>query len=230
MAKFLTTRGVSYEIENIINNAKKRLVLISPYVKIPGTLFQSLKDADSRKVKITLVYGKKKGLDPDVISQLRQLDNLSLCFLENLHAKCFFNEECMVITSLNLLDYSEQNNREMGILVSVAEDKDVFEDACKEAQLIIHSSTKYDLRRSTIRERPKDTYSHKAGTGGGHCLRCQTGIPFNLDKPLCPNCYSKWSEYKNPDYQEEYCHRCGAPALTTIDKPLCHRCFKILFG
>ena len=229
MAKFLTTRGVSYEIENIIKNANRFLVLISPYVSIPETLLQSLKDADRRKVKIALVYGKRE-LDYDVRSQLEQLDNLLLYFLENLHAKCYYNENHMVITSLNLLDYSEQNNREMGILVSVAEDKDVFEDAYKEAQLIIHSSTKYDLRRSTIRERPKDTYSHKAGTGGGHCLRCQTGIPFNLDKPLCPNCYSKWSEYKNPDYQEKYCHRCGAPALTTIDKPLCHRCFKILFG
>ena len=229
MAKFLTTRGVSYEIENIIKNANRFLVFISPYVSIPETLLQSLKDTDRRKVKIALVYGKRE-LDYEVRSQLEQLDNLSLYFLENLHAKCYYNENHMVITSLNLLDYSEQNNREMGILVSVAEDKDVFEDAYKEAQLIIHSSTKYDLRRSTIRERPKDTYSHKAGTGGGHCLRCQTGIPFNLDKPLCPNCYSKWSEYKNPDYQEKYCHRCGAPALTTIDKPLCHRCFKILFG
>ncbi len=230
MSKFLTTRGVSYELENIIKKAKRSLVLISPYVSIiPETLFQSLKDADRRKVKITLVYGKKE-LVPNVISQLGQLDNLSLYFLENLHAKCYFNEECMVITSLNLLDYSEQNNREMGVLVNVAEDKDVFEDALKEAQLIINSSTKYDLGRSTVRERSKDTYSHKAWTGGGYCLRCQTGIPLNLDKPLCPNCYSKWLEYKNPDYQEKYCHKCGTPASATIDKPLCHRCYKILFG
>ena len=218
MAKFLTTRGTTSQIEDIINNAKKRLVLISPYVKIPGTLFQSLKDADSRKVKITLVYGKKE-LDPDVISQLRQLDNLSLCFLENLHAKCFFNEECMVITSLNLYEFSEQNNREMGILVSVAEDKDVFEDAYKEAQLIIHLSTKYDWRR------PRSNHYHSRTKQKGYCVRCGAVIPYDLEKPFCHGCFLKWDEWGDPYYEEHYCHTCGKTAPTSRAKPECHSCY-----
>ena len=60
MAKFLTARDTASEIEKIINNAQNRLVLISPFVKIPETLLQNLKVADSRKVKITLVYGKEE--------------------------------------------------------------------------------------------------------------------------------------------------------------------------
>ncbi len=107
MAKFLTTRGTSSNLENIINAAERRLVLISPYVRIPETLFPCLKAADKKNVKITLVYGKKGGLSDDLIGQLKQLVNLSLYFDRNLHAKCYFNETSMVITSMNLYDYSE---------------------------------------------------------------------------------------------------------------------------
>jgi hypothetical protein len=38
MAKFLTTRKSSSSLEDIIDDAKSHLVLISPFVKIPDTL------------------------------------------------------------------------------------------------------------------------------------------------------------------------------------------------
>jgi len=218
MAKFLTTRGTTSQIEDIINNAKKRLVLISPYVKIPGTLFQSLKDADSRKVKMTLVYGKKE-LDSDVMSQLRQLDNLSLCFLENLHAKCFFNEEYMVITSLNLYDFSEQKNREMGVLISRNDDEGIFRDAESEAKRIINLSTKYDWRRS------RSNHYHSRTKQKGYCVRCGTAIPYDLEKPFCHGCFLKWDEWGDPYYEEHYCHTCGKTAPTSRAKPECHSCY-----
>jgi hypothetical protein len=37
MAEFLTTTGISHKIENIILNAKKNLILVSPYLKISKT-------------------------------------------------------------------------------------------------------------------------------------------------------------------------------------------------
>ena len=218
MARFLTTRGASYEIENIISTAKNSLVLISPYIKIPEPLLQSLKDAAKRKVKITLVYGKGK-LKPDVVSQLEQLDNLSLYFLNNLHAKCFLNEECMVITSLNLLDSSEQN-REMGVLISAKDDEDVFKGAVKEAKLIIGSSTKDELRR------PKGKpYSYRTKQTG-FCIRCKRKIPYNLDYPLCDECFEVWVQYGDLDYPEHYCHTCGKRASTSKARPECNSCYK----
>jgi sugar-specific transcriptional regulator TrmB len=89
MAKFLTTRGTTSEIESIINSARNRVVLMSPFIKIPESLFQNLRVADSRGVRITIVHGKK-ALEPSVFSQLNQLKNLELRFLENLHGKCYF--------------------------------------------------------------------------------------------------------------------------------------------
>ena len=64
MADFLTTQGTSYNLENIIINATKWLVLISPYLNITENFLQRLQDADRRKVKIIIVYGKDE-LKPD---------------------------------------------------------------------------------------------------------------------------------------------------------------------
>lgn len=91
MAKFLTTRGTAFHIEEIINAANTRLVLISPFVRIPETLYQCLKLADKKGVKTCFVYGKRD-LDPAVLAELKELHNLSLYFHKDLHAKCFFNE------------------------------------------------------------------------------------------------------------------------------------------
>lgn len=134
MAELLTTKGTSHHIEDIITNAKKRLTLISPYIKLSKTFLGRLQDANKRGVKVTLVYGKDQ-LNPDEMSKLEQLNNLSLYFLENLHAKCYFNEECMVITSMNMHDFSESSNREMGVLIRKDKERDneVFDNAVKES-------------------------------------------------------------------------------------------------
>lgn len=228
MAKFLTTLGSQAEIENIIDNARNRLVVISPYIRIQETLLQSLKAADRRSVKIVLVYGKDE-LKPETKSQLEQLSNLSLYFLENLHAKCFFNEESMVITSLNLYESAEGNNREMGVLISRKEDEDCFKDAVKEASVIVSSAAKVELGKPKVRTQSKTKRSTSGGTGG-YCIRCKTLIPLNPDQPLCRDCYDEWAEWENPDYEEKFCHTCGKPTPTTIEKPLCHHCYAVLFG
>ena len=151
MAGFLTTRAITSAIEDIINNAEKSLVLVSPFIKVPESLFQNLMAADKQGVRITLIFGKRE-LDDDVRKQLRQLKNLKVLFLENLHAKCYFNEQSMVITSLNLYDFSEQNNREIGVLVKIQDDENVYREALKEIQRIYKISSSYDLVNGLLEE------------------------------------------------------------------------------
>ena len=43
MAKFLTTSAVTYQVEKIIREAKKKLVLVSPYIKITKTFLERFK-------------------------------------------------------------------------------------------------------------------------------------------------------------------------------------------
>jgi hypothetical protein len=241
MAKFLTTRGAASELERIINYADKGLVLISPFIKIPSSLFQNLKAADKRGVKISIVHGKKQ-LDADTLAQFNELNNESAYFLENLHAKCYFNEQSMVITSLNLYDFSEQQNREMGVLISKNEDEEVFNEAVREARMMISLATRLDSNiqvSQTISKQgqaakvsqPKpgdeinllDVFATFFGRNNGFCIGCKKSIDYDEFRPYCPECYGLWKQDKT--LKAKYCHICGKTFSTSINKPVCRPCW-----
>ena len=243
MAVFLTTRGTTSELEKIINNAIDGVVLISPFIKIPDSLFQNLKAAAQRGVKISIVYGKSQ-LEPETLKRLMELRNAKLYFLENLHAKCYFNEKSMVITSLNLYDSSEENNREMGVLVTKQEDEAVYNEAGREARMIIDLAVRSDLNAQVTEQekvRPQkqreigepksiwhrdlsDVFSAFFGKNNGFCIGCRTKIDFDEYRPYCPSCYGKWAQNKRQ--KAKYCHACGRESTTTINKPRCRSCYE----
>ncbi|PKG42785.1 phospholipase D family protein [Psychroflexus sp. MES1-P1E] len=139
MAKFLTTVATSFYIEEIILNAKTSLTLVTPYLKLSKNLIERIMDADNRGIVITLIYGKNK-LHANEQRKLDVLNNLELYFCENLHAKCYHNEDSMIITSMNLYEFSEKNNREMGIFVEKDIDLKIFEDSLREIDSIKNAS------------------------------------------------------------------------------------------
>jgi phosphatidylserine/phosphatidylglycerophosphate/cardiolipin synthase-like enzyme len=98
-----------------------------------------LEDKDRLKIDIRIVYGKSD-LHPDEIKWMQKLDYVRVSFCKNLHAKCYINESECIISSLNLYEFSQVNNNEMGILVRKYEDNEVFKDAYEEAQRIIRIS------------------------------------------------------------------------------------------
>ena len=59
----------------------------------------------------------------------------------------------------------------------------------------------------------------------GHCIRCNTAIPFDPSKPLCDSCYEAWVKFGNRFYEEKYCHCCGEEKKVTVATPLCYNCF-----
>ena len=233
MAEFLTTRLISAELEQLINEAKAWIFLISPYNDIPETLFQCIKSADNKGKKIYFVYGKKKELNQDTEAKLRQLRNLDLFFCDNLHAKCYFNESTMIITSMNLYAYSDQNNREMGVLAKKIEDSQIYEKAYQEVQRVMEHSARVSLAQPIL-TKPQHVYEAQPkrvnetqpirGKQSGYCIRCGTPIDFNADKPHCYKCFQSWNRYGDIDYPEKYCHQCGKKTETTKDQPRCSKC------
>ena len=108
MAKFLNTSATNYFLEELIKEAKDRLILISPFLKLNDRIKELLSDKNRLKIDVRIVYGK----------------NESLC----------------IITSLNLYEFSQVNNNEMGVLIQRSEDTDLYRDAYEEAQRIIRVS------------------------------------------------------------------------------------------
>ncbi len=139
MAKFLNTSATNYYLEELIKNASDRLFLISPFLKLNDRIKELLEDKNRLKIDVRIVYGKSE-LQPDEINWLRELSFIRTSFCKNLHAKCYLNEESCIVTSLNLYEFSQVNNNEMGIVFSRESDPDIYKDAYEEAQRIIRIS------------------------------------------------------------------------------------------
>jgi len=139
MAKFLNTSATNYFLEELIKGAKDRLILISPFLKLNDRMKELLADKNRLKIDVRIVYGKSE-LQLEEINWLKELTYIRTSFCKNLHAKCYLNEEFCIITSLNLYEFSQVNNNEMGVLIQRAEDAELYKDSYEEAQRIIRIS------------------------------------------------------------------------------------------
>jgi len=146
MAKFLNTRKAVSEMEDLIRNAGEKLILISPYLRLSKD-FKELLTYRNSKDKITTVIFGKSYLKPDEMSFLQELRFVILKYNEDLHAKCYVNEDKMIITSLNLYEFSMANNKEMGVLIDKNDQTDaqLFEDAFKEVDYINETSKRFEF-------------------------------------------------------------------------------------
>ena len=161
MAKFLNTSATNYYLEELIKSASDRLILISPYLKLNDRIKELLEDKNRLKIDVRIVYGKSE-LKLDEINWLNELSFVRTSFCKNLHAKCYMNESDCIITSLNLYEFSQVNNNEMGVLVSRDDDGQVYKDAYEEAQRIVRISdeVRISLEKVSAKENgtpPKET-------------------------------------------------------------------------
>lgn len=139
MAKYLNTSATNYYLEELIKGASERLILISPFLKLNDRIKELLEDKNRLKIDIRVVYGKSE-LQPEEINWLKELTYIRTSFCKNLHAKCYLNEESCIITSLNLYEFSQVNNNEMGVHISRSDDAEIYREAFEEAQRIIRIS------------------------------------------------------------------------------------------
>lgn len=139
MAKFLDTTGVSYHLQQLINKANERLILISPFLKINERIKQSLEDKNRLKIDIRVIYGKNE-LQPDENNWLKSQTSIRSSFCKDLHAKCYLNESEAIITSMNLYEFSQVNNNEMGIYVVKETDPVLYNEIYEEVKRLIRVS------------------------------------------------------------------------------------------
>ena len=151
MAKFLNSSGTTYHLEELIKNASDRLIIISPYLKLNERIKELLEDRNRLKIDIRIVYGKND-LQPEEINWLKNLTFIRTSFCKNLHAKCYLNENECIITSLNLYEFSQVNNNEMGVLIYRNEDAKLYADTYEEAQRIIRISDEVRMSLEKVTE------------------------------------------------------------------------------
>jgi phosphatidylserine/phosphatidylglycerophosphate/cardiolipin synthase-like enzyme len=243
MAKYLRTSAISAGVEELISEARERLYIISPYLKLSDHVKELLNDKEREKLEVRIIFGKQE-LNPNEMHYLQNLKYVRLYFSKNLHAKCYLNEKKMIICSMNLYEFSQQNNREMGILIerNIDSDRQVYEDAWKDIDsilnnatdfayveapkpaekstddIIAHQTPKPEIKKADV----KTTILKSNGKPAGYCIRTGVSIPFNVEKPMSYDAFKSWSKYSDPEYPEKYCHFSGEPSSgeTCVSKPI----------
>jgi len=236
MAKFLDTAGISYYLQRVIEDAKKFLILVSPYLKMNARIRELLFEKDRVGIKIYIIYGKK-ALNPLEKTWLQSLKNTRIKFCKNLHAKCYINEGTAIVTSMNLYDFSEINNKEMGILIVKSSDRSLYSDTSKEVRRLLENSDEVTPEESAVEEKtdeeskklevPEKPKKFNKNIPMGFCIACDKELPLNLRKPYCLPCYRE-RNFRKQTYIEGFCHVCGSEYKTSLAKPLCNNCYKKL--
>lgn len=155
MFEFLNTQGLREWIPRMIREAQKEMVIVVPYIKTSENMYQALLEADKRGVESLIVY-REESLKPQEKEKLLAISNLNLLHHPNVHAKCYMNESHLLITSMNLYEYSELNNREMGILITKwhysHHENNPVDAAIREIRSIINSSQLEKKSQETEKE------------------------------------------------------------------------------
>jgi hypothetical protein len=121
MAKFLKGNELNTEIGRIFEGAEKNLILISPYIKLHHRYADELKTrVQDDNLQIIIVFGKNeqditKSLTASDLEFFKQFPNIEIRYEKRLHAKFYANESAQIITSMNLYDFSQDENIEVGV-------------------------------------------------------------------------------------------------------------------
>jgi len=240
----LNTDETISKLVSLIKNARKHVVLVSPYVTLgkEDRIGQAIRVALNNKVSVTLIFR----LDNDIQSVARTFSEylqeltargLQIRLLPRLHAKLYWSESEVIISSLNLLSSSFLSSIEVGLWSNEPADVAQAREFIRK-EIEPHFLSGEDIQklgggqaggtarvpRSTRQvERPR-----APATMHGFCIRCALAIDLDPEKPYCWDHYQKWAEYENADYEDSYCHGCGKEHPATMNKPLCRNCYRKL--
>jgi hypothetical protein len=146
MARFLDTHGMHAEIAALIEEARERVVLVSPLLRVNSRLRTLLENKGETLVRI--VYSQTQ-LDADELRWLSERSNLRMHVCDELHAKCYLSEARCVLGSLNLHKFGVESKDEMGVLLSRSEDAALYFAAGREVERLLVRSQEIRLVMAT---------------------------------------------------------------------------------
>lgn len=124
MATFLTGNELNAQLENLFEYADEYIILISPYIKLHERYASALQaKKDNPNLKIIVVFGKNendfsKSMKQEDFNFFKDFPNIEIRYEKRLHAKYYANESSAILTSMNLYNFSQDNNIEAGVLTN----------------------------------------------------------------------------------------------------------------
>ncbi|MBS9767740.1 MAG: phospholipase D family protein [Flavobacteriaceae bacterium] len=141
--EILGTTEISYEIEQMLKEPKEFLILVTPYLKLNQRLKVKLADAFHRLEKVFVLYRDNQN-DISEIEWFKEFAKVELFAVQNLHSKIYINEKTAIIASMNLYEYSQINNHEIGVKFDLNSDKKEYERCLDEVRIIVETEYSKD--------------------------------------------------------------------------------------
>jgi len=222
MSEFITSGNIAFQIKKIITEARENIYIVVPALAMTRELYELLKDASERNINISFLYGNNE-LDPSEIATLAELKNFKLHCIPDINSRCYYNETVMLITSMNIYEFSDNNRFDMGVLIYRDSDRELYTKASNEISSMIEMAQKimkdFEEELARLRESGQKPYVYQ-----GFCIRCAMPITFNIEQPYCRACSVKSEPCSESEAGEFYCHSCGRKAEVTGRSPLCTEC------
>jgi hypothetical protein len=160
-----------------------------------------------------------------------------------------------ILTSMNLYDFSQDNNIEAGILLETpiislisgsnsteSEAISYFEEVIENSELLFKKEPQYSsgvfgigkrYEKSIVVENKienvakikKEVKLH-VKQEDGFCIKCGKEIPLKPTAPYCRDCYANWKKVSDKKHQEKYCHICGTQNKSSLSFPACFSCYR----
>lgn len=124
--QFIFNTDLVAGLENLIKNAKHKLLLVSPFIDLSKEIKAALNEHILKHdFELFVLFGKNednlyKSIKKDSFEFLKQFPNVEIRYNERLHAKFYQNDFDFIMTSINLYDYSLAKNIEVGITCNYA--------------------------------------------------------------------------------------------------------------
>jgi phosphatidylserine/phosphatidylglycerophosphate/cardiolipin synthase-like enzyme len=251
----LSGTDISGEVLKLIDGAKERLLLVTPYFDPWDRLKMEIRRACGRpglRVGLLLRGGEDKEKQEAKAAEIRSF-GAAVEYLSRLHAKIYLSESTAIVSSMNLLKSSAIDSWEVAIRLDRTADAAGYADVQRAAGELVQRAVEerkmntptgfaavtrvfeaalQELTKSAAPAAPARQASQKAAprpargrAPAGACIRCAASIALNAERPYCATCYASWVRYQNPEYGENHCHSCGAVTPTSMVKPLCRTCW-----
>jgi phosphatidylserine/phosphatidylglycerophosphate/cardiolipin synthase-like enzyme len=119
-------------------------------LKDNSPIIAAIESASLRKIDINIIYSKgfsrKSGQEA-----LKRYKRVRLCYIADLHMKVYLSEKYAIVCSLNLHDFSINNNFECGIFINREEDSELWQQ--------VYSMYKTDISKNIIIEKKREEYT-----------------------------------------------------------------------
>lgn len=240
MAKFLKGNALNAAIEEIFDNCEKQLLVVSPFIKLHSRFINALKAKKGLdKLEIKILFGKNekdisKSFNIEDFNFLKEFPNIEIRYNEHLHAKYYSDENQAVLSSMNLYDYSQNNNIEFGILTnanlinslagSITGDSldddalEYFQQVIKDSDLLYERKPNYESKYGGIQKKYIDSNIIK-----DELSERLEGEP-KKKKAKFP---TKESQKRVEAVKVGYCIKTGEEIEFNPEKPMSNKAFKM---